>query len=99
MHDLAEVEALIGGEQREMHRDIEKCAHAKHAAHIDQVAVARDAAERRHCQGQPEKHQRPETGAMDQVVERTRAVDDIAGIKKRFGYRQQQQRQRSHAQG
>src|SRR5450830_1449342 len=99
VHDLAEVEALIRDKERKMGGDIEKCADAEHAPHIDQVAVAGDAPQRRHRQGYSKKHQRPEAGAVDHGIERTRAVDDVAGIKKRLGRWHQQQRQRADAQG
>jgi len=49
-------------------------------------------------QGHAEKDQRPETGAMDQVVERARAVRDVACIEQRLGERKQQQRQNRDAQ-
>ena len=71
---LAEVVALVGEKQRQMRGDVAKGADAEHAADVDQVAVAQDAAERRHRQRHPEKHQRPEPGAMNEVIDRPRAV-------------------------
>ena len=98
VHDLAEVEHLIGREQREMGRDIAKRPDAEHAAHIDQIAVARDVPQRRYRERHAQEHQRPETGAVDQVVERARAVQDRLRIDQRLGERKKQQGERAQAQ-
>ncbi len=82
-----------------MRGDVAKGADAEHAPHLDQIAVARDAPERRHCQGHAQEYQRPEAGAVDQVVERPRAVHDRVGVIERLGERQQQQRKRADPQG
>ena len=82
---LGEVEHLAGGEQREMHRDVAKCPDAEHAAHIDQIAIARDAPQRRHRQGHAEEYQRPEAGAVDHVVDWAGAVHDRLRIDQPLG--------------
>ena len=93
---LAEAVALVGEKQREMCGDIAKRSDAEHTPHIDQIAVARDAPEWRHRQRHAKKYQRPETGAVDQIVERARTVRDRLHVDQRFGERQQQQRQCHH---
>ena len=95
---LGEAVALVGEEQRKVRGDVAERADAEHAAHIDQVAVAEDVAERRHRQRHAEKHQRPETGAMDQLVERPRAVRNRACLQYRLGERHQQKREHGDAQ-
>ena len=95
---LGEIEFLVGDEQRQMCGDVAKRADAEHAPHVDQVAVAGDAPQRRHRQGHAQKNQRPETGAVDQVVDRARAVQNGVGVIHRFGERQQQQHQRADPQ-
>ncbi len=77
--------------------DITERADAEHAPDIDQIAVAGDAAERRHRQRHPEKHQRPKPGAMNEVVDRPRAMDDTRSVEAGFGERHQQQSERSDA--
>ena len=74
-----------------MRGDVAEAADAEHAPHLDQIAVAHDAPERRHRQRHAEKHQRPEAGAVDQIVERARAVQDRLRVKQRLGEREQQQ--------
>ena len=81
-----------------MRGDIAEGADAEHAPHLDQIAVARDAAERRDRERHAQEHQRPEAGAVDEVVERARAVRDRAGIVERLTERQQQQDERSDPQ-
>src|SRR6187549_3158587 len=53
-----------------MRDDVTERSDAKHAAHIDQIAVAKDAAERRHRERHAEKNERPETGAVNELVKR-----------------------------
>ena len=98
VHDLAEVEHLVGDKQREMRGDVAESADAEHAPHLDQAAEARDAAERRDRERHAQEHQRPEAGAMDHVVDRPRAMEDGVGVDHRLGEREQQQRQRADAQ-
>jgi hypothetical protein len=71
---------------------------AEHAAHVDQIAVAHDAPQRRHRQRDAEEDQRPEAGAVDHVVERAGAMHDRLRIDQRLGDREQQQGQRADAQ-
>ena len=73
-----------------MRRYVAERADAKHSSYIDQAAVAQDVPERRHRQRQPEKHERPKTRAMNQFVERTRAVRDFARLDNGFDERRQQ---------
>ena len=80
--DFPEAVALIGEEQREMRGDVAERPDAEHAAHIDQIAVAENAPKRRHCQRHPEKHQRPESGAVNEFVERPRTVRDLVRLER-----------------
>jgi hypothetical protein len=48
VHDLAEVEHLVGGEQRQMRGDAAEAADAKHTPRVDQIAEMQNAPEWRH---------------------------------------------------
>ena len=98
VHGLAEIEALVGKKQRQVRGDVAKGPYTEHAADVDQIAVAKNTPERRHRQRHAEKDQRPESGAMDQIVERPRAMRDRIGFEQRLGERQQQDRKRRDAQ-
>src|SRR5262245_12761008 len=82
-----------------MHSDITKRADAEHAAHIDQIAVAEDAAKRRHRKRHAEKNQRRETGTVNELVERARAVRNLTCLEYRLGERHQQRCKPREAQG
>ena len=58
---------------------------AEHAAHVDQIAIARDAPQRLHRQRDTEEDQRPEAGAVDQVVDWAGAMHDRLRIDQRLG--------------
>ncbi len=88
--ELDEAVALVGEEQRQMRGDVDERRHADHAPHVDQWPITQDAAQRRDGERKPEKHQRPEAGAMDQLIERARAVGNRVCFDQRFGGRQQQ---------
>ena len=98
MHGLADIVALVGEKQREMRRNIAKGPYSEHAPDIDQIAVAKNAPERRHGQRQAQKDQRPESGAVDQIIERACAMRDCIRFQHRLGERQQQDRKRRDAQ-
>ncbi len=68
--DLGEVEHLVDDVERNMRGGIGEGADPDHAPHIHDSGEAPDAAQRRHRQGQQNKHQRPIAGAVDQVVDR-----------------------------
>ncbi len=80
VHDLAGVVALIGDEERKVRGNVAERADAEHAPDVDEIAVAHDAAEWRHRKRQPEKHQGPEAGAVDEIVDWPGAVDDGRGV-------------------
>src|SRR5262245_42139765 len=95
--ELAETVALIGKKQREVRGDIAERSDAEHAAHVDQIAVAKDSAKWRHRERHPEKDQRPKTSAVNELVERARAARDLARFEYRLGERHQQERKRDKA--
>ena len=92
-NDLCKVVFLVDDIQQKMRGDITKRTDADHAPHVDQIAVPNNAPERRDGQRQAEKYQRPEPRAMDEIIERARAVRDRVVVEQRFGQRKQQQRQ------
>src|SRR4029079_15734289 len=98
MKNLGKAIALIGKEQRKMRGDVAERPDAEHAAHIDQVAVTDDTAERAYLQRHSKKHERPETGAMNEFAERARAVRNLARLEYRLGERSKQQCKRDEAQ-
>jgi hypothetical protein len=53
---------------------------------------------RRHCERHTEKNQRPESGAMNQFIERPRAMRNFIRLRDCFGERQQQHYKRTDAQ-
>jgi hypothetical protein len=53
---------------------------------------------RRHCERHAEKNQRPESGAMNQFIERPRTMRNVIRLKDRFGERHQQHYKRTDAQ-
>ena len=67
VHGLADIVALVGEKQREMRRNIAKGPYSEHAPDIDQIAVAKNAPERRHgqrqAQGEDEEACDPEAPA------------------------------------
>src|SRR5262245_27141352 len=75
--ELAEAVALIRKKQREMRGNVTERSDAENPAHIYQITVAKDPAERRHCERQPEEDQCPEASAMNKLIERSRAVRDL----------------------
>ena len=90
MKEFCGIVALVGKKQGEMRGNVAESPYAKHSSYIDQAAVAKDVPERRHRQRQPKKHERPKTRAMNQFVERTRAVRDFARLDNSFDERHQQ---------
>ena len=98
VHDFAEIELLVDDEERQMRGGVAERADAQNAPNIDESAEAYHAAERGHRQRHAEKDERPESGAMNEIVDRPRAVQDRIGFKHRFGERQEQQRERGNAQ-
>jgi hypothetical protein len=58
-----------------------------------------NAPEWRHRERDAEKDQRPEAGTMNQFVDRTRAMGDVARLKDRLGKRQQQKKRAPRSAG
>src|SRR5665213_660212 len=85
MKCLFETVALVGKKQREMRSDITEGPDTKYAAHIDQVSDAQNTPQRRHRQRDTEKYQRPESGAVDQIVERPRTMRDGPRVEQDLG--------------
>src|SRR4249919_723133 len=96
--EFCETVALVGEEQREVRRDITERADTEHSAHVDEIRVAEDATERRYRKRHAEKNKGPESGAVNQFVERSRAVRDVTRFEYGFGERQQQKQERRNAQ-
>ena len=73
-----EVEHLVHDVKREMRHGVAECPNADHAAQVDQARPpARKPPQRRDRQRQQQKHQGPEAGAMNEVVDRTRTEADL----------------------
>jgi hypothetical protein len=96
--DFPEAVALIGEEQREMRGDVAERPDAQHPSHIDQIAGAQNVPKRRHCERHAEKNQRPESGAMNQFIERPRTMRNVIRLKDGFGEWHQQHCKRTEAQ-
>src|SRR5262249_46480160 len=96
--EFSDTVTLVGKKQREMRGDVTERADAEHSAHVDEIGVAEDAAERRHRKRHAKKNERPESGAVNQFVERARAVRDVVRLEHRFGKRKQQKQERRYAQ-
>ncbi len=88
---------LVEHVERNMQGGIAERADAEHAPDVDQLPEPRDAAQRRDGEGDDQQHQRPEAGAVDEVVDRPRPGRDRLGVPGGERQRQQQQRQRRNA--
>ncbi len=86
--EFAEIVTLVGEEQRQMRGDVAERADTEHSPHVNQVTVARYPPQRRHRKRHGEKDERPKTRAVDQIVERARAMRDVASIDQCLGQRQ-----------
>jgi hypothetical protein len=63
-----------------MRNTVDERPDPQHAAHANQLAEARNPAQRRDGERRQDEHQHPEAGPVDDIVERPRAVHDGVGI-------------------
>jgi len=63
-------EHLIGDVERQMGDPVAEGADPDHAAHVHELAKARDPPQRRDRERQQQEHEHPEAGTVDQIIER-----------------------------
>src|SRR5690242_169641 len=80
-----------------MSGDITKSADAKHATNFDEIDIyeAKYAPKRSYGERGTEENQRPETGAMNELIKRSRAVRNSIRLHNSLCQRQEQNRQDS----